>query len=162
MTRLLTGLIMPAFLFVMWLTVNDTITPGQILLGAVLAFALTGAARALRPVRARPKRLWLVPMLFYRALVDIVRSNIDVCKIICLPPARRPASGFLQVPLSITDPHALATLACILTYTPGSVWVDLNEEKRLLTLHMLDLSDGDNVRRAIANWYEQPLKEIFE
>lgn len=162
MLRTASRLIMPVFLFFMWLAINDTAAPGQMVLGAFLAVALTLSVRSLRPLRARPRRLWLVPGLLLTVLYDIVVSNLTVMKIICTTEARRPRSGFVQIPLTLRDPHGLAALACILTYTPGSVWVDLDEGTRLLTLHVLDVGDESGWTRLVVDRYERVLLEIFE
>jgi multicomponent K+:H+ antiporter subunit E len=162
MRRAAKYLVLPAFLFLAWLVINDSASPGQIVLGAVLAAVLTWAARALRPLHARPRRLWLVPALAAKVLWDLLRSNLAVARIICLPERLRPRSGFVQIPIRLENPHGLAALACILTYTPGSVWVDLNPDKRLLTLHVLDVGDEASWVRLVTERYEKPLLEIFE
>ena len=56
----------------------------------------------------------------------------------------------------------LEALACIITYTPGTVWARLSEGENLLTLHVLDLKDESHWIRTIKQRYEHPLMEIFE
>jgi multicomponent K+:H+ antiporter subunit E len=162
MTRIGSGLGMPVFLFCVWLIANDSVAPGQIALGAMLAIALSLAARGLRPLRARPRRLWLVPPLLAKVLLDIVRSNLTVMKIICRRPDARPRSGFVEIPLRLRAPHGLAALACILSYSPGSVWVNFDVKRQVLTLHVLDASDASGWVTLITERYERPLLEIFE
>ncbi len=53
-------------------------------------------------------------------------------------------------------------LACILTYTPGSVWVQLNAGGDSLHLHVLDLKDEAEWVDLVKNRYERHLMEIFE
>lgn len=59
------------------------------------------------------------------------------------------------------DPHGLAMLACIVTYTPGTVWVELTDDHRL-KLHVLDLQNEEDWVRLVQDRYERPLMEIFE
>jgi multicomponent K+:H+ antiporter subunit E len=47
------------------------------------------------------------------------------------------------------------------TYTPGTVWVDLSEQYTL-TLHVLDLHNEQEWVDLIKQRYERPLMEIFE
>ena len=49
----------------------------------------------------------------------------------------------MQIPLDLQDAHGLAVLACIVTSTPGTVWVGLSPDGATLTLHVLDLDDED-------------------
>jgi multicomponent K+:H+ antiporter subunit E len=75
---------------------------------------------------------------------------------------RRIRSGFVDVPLDVRDPHALAVLAVIVTSTPGTVWAGLAPDGARLTLHVLDLRDEAQVIRVIKQRYEQLLLEIFK
>lgn len=60
----------------MWLVLNDTVAPGQVLLGALIATGLILWAAKLRPLRPRLYRPWLAISLLTIVFVDIVRSNI--------------------------------------------------------------------------------------
>jgi multicomponent K+:H+ antiporter subunit E len=96
-------------------------------------------------------------------LIDIVRSNIGVGRIILgFARGRAIHSGYLDIPLELRDPHGLAVLATIITSTPGTVWVGHDPERRVLTLHILDLEDGASWIRLIKDRYERPLLGIFQ
>ena len=97
--------------------------------------------RAARPVQPRLRRPQIAMRLLARVLLDIVRSNIAVARIVLgLVRDREVRSGFLDIPLDLRDPHGLAVLAAIVTSTPGTVWVDLSRDGSTLTLHVLDLA----------------------
>lgn len=159
--RRLYFLFLPVFLFVLWLLLNESLSVGQIALGVALALWFTWAASRLRPLRARPRRLWKVFALCLRVTVDIIESNLAVAKLILNPRRNDFSPGFIKIPLTLRDPHGLAMLACIVTYTPGTVWVELTDD-RLLTLHVLDLRHEDDWARLVQERYERPLMEIFE
>ena len=72
---------------------------------------------------------------------------------------RRP--GFVHIPLELRDPYGLAALACIITSTPGTLWVKFEEPAGTLTIHVLDLVDKAEWISTIKSRYEQPLLEIF-
>lgn len=150
-------------LFVMWLLLNNTLAPGHIMLGALLAFALARASLRMRPLLPRLRNLHLAVALIFTVLGDIVRSNIAVARIVLgLTADRGVKPGFMGVPLDMRDPHGLAILAIIVTSTPGTVWVDLSADSSKLTLHVLDLQDEAAWVRTIKQRYERPLMEIFE
>lgn len=147
----------------MWLVLNDTLAPGQVLLAVVVAVALTGWSAKMRPLRPRLHRPLLAIRLLATVFMDIVRSNIAVGRIILgLVRDREIRSGFLDIPLELYDPHGLAVLATIVTSTPGTVWVDLSADRRTLTLHVLDLQDEAAWIRTIKERYERPLIGIFQ
>lgn len=149
-------------LLVFWLVLNQTVAPAQIVLGAVIATFLSWSASALRPLQARVKRLDLAAILAVVVLIDIVRSNIAVARIVLGLAGREIQPGFLDIPLELRDPHGLAVLAVIVTSTPGTVWAGLSPDGGTLTLHVLDLYDEGEWIQLIKTHYEQPLMRIFE
>ncbi|MGE8656549.1 MAG: Na+/H+ antiporter subunit E [Achromobacter sp.] len=159
--RRLYFLFLPVFLFVLWLVLNESLSSGQIALGVALALWFTWAASRLRPLHAKPRRLWKVIPLFLHVTVDIIKSNVAVARLILNPRPNDFSPGFIKIPLTMRDPHGLAMLACIVTYTPGTVWVELGDDHRL-KLHVLDLQNEDDWVRLVQDRYERPLMEIFE
>lgn len=152
-----------AGLVVMWLLLNQTVAPGQIVLGLILAIALAWASSGLRPLQPRIRRPYVGVVLLVAVFLDIVRSNIGVARIVFgLVRDRQVKSGFVNIPLDMRDPHGLAVLATIVTSTPGTVWVDLAPDSSRLTLHVLDLKDEAEWIDWIKHRYEQPLMRIFE
>jgi multicomponent K+:H+ antiporter subunit E len=96
-------------------------------------------------------------------VVDILRSNFNVARIVLgLAGKREISSGFVNVPLALRDPHGLATLAAIVTATPGTVWADLSDDGNTLTLHVLDLTSEAEWVNTIKQRYESLLMEIYE
>lgn len=162
MKRYLHRLILPLLLLALWLLLNDTVSPAQVALGSVLALFLGWAAMALRPLQAYPKKPLVAISLMWHVAVDIFHSNIAVARIIWLGRKANATPGFVKIPLRIRDPHGLAALACIVTYTPGTVWSDYSENDDLLVLHVLDLKDEQQWLHTIQHRYERPLMEIFE
>jgi multicomponent K+:H+ antiporter subunit E len=95
-------------------------------------------------------------------LADIVRSNIAVARIILGLVGRERTSGFVNISLELRDPYGLAALACIITATPGTLWVSFDPAKGILTIHVLDLIDESEWMRTIKGRYERLLLDIFE
>ena len=154
--------LLPLCLVAMWLLLNDSLAPGQILLGIVLALFITVSVRALRPLPASPRKLHLAIGLGWHVLVDIVRSNLAVGKIILGASRRQPNAGFMKIQLDMRAPHGLAMLSIIITATPGTVWAGHDADRNVLTLHVLDLHDEAAWIHTIKHRYERPLMEIFE
>jgi len=153
--------LMPIFLVLAWLILNNSMSAGQFVLGVALALGLVWAAKSLRPLQAKPRHFWVGVKLAGRVVQDIIRSNIAVARIIWRPDEKM-VSGFMDIPLDMRDPHGLAILACILTYTPGSVWVELSPSGDSLHLHVLDLKDESEWIELVKHRYERDLMEIFE
>lgn len=150
-----------ACLFLMWVLLTQSFSAGQLLLGAVVALLASETMRALRP---KPFKMRSVRAMLHLAgivLVDILRSNLAVARIVLFSPRER-VSGFVSLPLDLRDPHGLTALALIITATPGTMWVQLDRARDSLLVHVLDMVDEDAWIRLIKGRYEALLMEIFE
>lgn len=161
MTRLLPFPLTSGGLLILWLLLNQTLSAGHILLGSVIAIVGGWAFAMLEPPTVRPRRLLAIFRLAVIVLADIVRSNFSVACIILGLEKRRWTSGFVDIPLQLRNPYGLAALACIITSTPGTLWIDFNEKSGILTIHVLDLVDKSEWLRIIQERYERQLLEIF-
>jgi multicomponent K+:H+ antiporter subunit E len=149
-------------LLAMWLLLNQTLAPGHILFGSVLALCLSRILALLREDRVVVRHPGVIIRLVVLVAADIVRSNLAVARIIFSPGLRKSPSGFVEIPLELRNPYGLAVLACIITATPGTLWVDFNSATGLLTIHVLDLVDRQAWIDTIKGRYEWRLQEIFE
>ncbi|EAQ36630.1 hypothetical protein NB311A_15222 [Nitrobacter sp. Nb-311A] len=161
MRRLVPFPVLSVSLLGFWLLLNQTLSPGHILLGGVVALIGGWALAALKPPKARPRRLDRILLLAVLIFVDIVKSNIAVARIILGAKRKERTAGFMKIPLLLRDPYGLAALACIITSTPGTLWVDFNEASGILTIHVLDLTEEAGWVDLIKGRYERRLMEIF-
>jgi len=162
MRRLLPYPFLSVSLLITWLLLNQTMALGQVLLGCGLALLGPWILTLLQPAKTHLRRPGAIPRLFWRVLLDIIRSNLAVARIILHPGLRARTPGFVNITLDLRDPYGLAVLACIITATPGTLWVNHNPATRVLMIHVLDLIDEDDWIRTIKNRYERLLLEIFE
>jgi multicomponent K+:H+ antiporter subunit E len=161
MSRLFAFPVTSAGLLILWLLLNQSLSPGHLLLGAAVALAGGWFLGSLQLPGGRLRRPRVVAALAGSVVSDIVRSNIAVARIILGFEARKWMSGFVEIPLELRSPYGLAALAGIITSTPGTVWVDYNATTGTLTIHVLDLIDPAEWHRTIKERYEARLLEIF-
>ena len=161
MKRLLPAPLLSATLFVVWLLLANTLDPAHVVLAVVLAVAVPWLTDGLRPERPRVRRPVAIVRLGLVVLWDIVLSNIEVARRI-LGPEDAITPAFVWVPLALTDPHAILSLAAIVTMTPGTLSADLSPDRRHLLVHAFNVGDEAALIAQIKARYEAPLKEIFE
>ena len=150
-------------LVAMWLLLNGDLSVMSIAFGVLLALLLVLAIAQLRPVRPRVRHVHLAIPLVATLLVDIVLSNLGVARVVLgLTRNRQVRSGFVDIPLELSDPHGLAILAVIVTSTPGTSWAGVAPDGRVLRLHMLDIRNEDEWIRSFKQRYERRLMRIFE
>jgi multicomponent K+:H+ antiporter subunit E len=160
--RVLPYPILSLSLLLLWLLLNQSLSPGHLLLGTCLAIGGGLVLTALEPSPVHLHRPAALVILGWLVLLDIVRSNIAVARIILGRRLPAVTSGFVDIPLDLRAPHGLATLAMIITATPGTIWVNYDPPTGVLTIHVLDLVDESIWSRTIKGRYERWLMEIFE
>ncbi|MBK6975223.1 MAG: Na+/H+ antiporter subunit E [Sterolibacteriaceae bacterium] len=144
-----------------WLLLNNSIAPGQILLGLLLGWAVPRFTLAFWPERVRfraPGRLLRFAGVF---LHDVLIANLSVARLILAGPrVLRPA--FVVVPLELTNDLAISLLANTICLTPGTVSARLSADRRHLLVHVLTTESPAELVGMIKTRFEAPLKEIFE
>jgi multicomponent K+:H+ antiporter subunit E len=154
------------WLWLAWLLLNQTIAPGQVLLGAALALVLSrwpaaaadDASPARRPVS---QRAGIAVRLGWIVLHDIVVANLQVAKLI-LGPREAVRPGFVWVPLDVRRPRSISLFAGIITMTPGTISAELSDDHRHLLVHALRVEDPAALAAELKARYETPIRELFE
>lgn len=148
-------------LWLVWLLLVRSVSPGHLVLGAVLGFTVPFLTRPFWEVppdvlRYRPA-FRLVPLFLW----DVLVANIRVAALI-VNPRRRPRPAWIVIPLDIRDPYAITTLANMISLTPGTVSSKLTPDRLQLLVHVVDTDDPEGEVTRIKQRYERPLQEIFE
>lgn len=161
MKRMLPSPVLSALLFVLWPLLNQSWSPGQLLLGAALALCIPWFSERLRPGKPALRAPWVIVRLGFVVLWDIVIANVEVARrILGRESAIRPR--FVWLPLTIADPHGIVALAGIVTMTPGTLSSELTPDRRHLLIHVLNVDDEAALVAGIKARYEAPLVAIFE
>ena len=160
--RILPAPLLSAALFALWLLLNRSLSSGHLALAMALALLIPLITRGLRPLPVRIRHPWTIARLAVHVMVDSLASNLRVMQLLLWPSRRKHPSGFVQIPLQMRDPNALAVLAAITCITPGSAWAELARDRSVLLLHMFELDDPQAVVATVQQRYEKPLMEIFE
>ncbi|MCC8401441.1 Na+/H+ antiporter subunit E [Paraburkholderia sp. MMS20-SJTN17] len=148
-------------LIICWVMLMNDVSPGNLLLGAVLGCVISFRVAEglwLRPVRfVRP---WLLVRLAWRVVVDIIVANVEVALLV-LGPTKRLRPAFIEVPLDSTHEIALTLLVSVVSLSPGTLCAELSDDRTQLCVHVLDLDDEAELIALIKSRYEGPLMEIF-
>jgi multicomponent K+:H+ antiporter subunit E len=147
-------------LFLVWLLLTHSFDPGNILLAVILAWiipvALARVQVATVPVKKPLKALVFIGVL----LRDIIISNVVVAKQVLGAPERL-HPGFIAIPLDMSEALPITFLASTISLTPGTVSIEITEDKKTLYVHALHVENETRLVARIKDRYENPLKEIF-
>lgn len=147
-------------LFGVWLLLNNTVAPGHLVLGAVLALLIPMLVAPMQRRQPRVQRHWLAVTYTLKVMYDIIVANFEVAMRVIGPlKALKPA--FVAIPLDIEGELPITLLASTISLTPGTVSAELSEDRKWLYVHVLSLGDEQALIAQIKQRYEHPLKEIF-
>lgn len=160
MNRLLPFPLMSMAITAMWLLLTG-FSSGHAVLALIIGLLVPRVMLSLQPAPARIRFGPAMLKLAGRVIADIFRSNVAVAKVILFDQPERKA-GFIEIPIDLRSPYALAVLGIIVTATPGTLWVQHDAKRNSLLFHVLDLVDEADWLRIIKGRYESLLMEIFE
>jgi multicomponent K+:H+ antiporter subunit E len=149
-------------LLLLWLALARSASPGNLLLGLILALAVPLFTSALRPATVQVHRPRVVVRYILLVVHDVLRSNLEVAWGVVAWRWRRPRAQFVVVPLELRDSLGLAVLSMVTTIVPGTVWSELALDRSALLLHAWDVDEEARFVARFKARYEQPLREIFE
>lgn len=162
MNRLFPAPLLSVSLFGLWLLLNLSVSPGNLLLGAALGILAPLLMAPLRPQHAHVRRPLVIARLIVRVGIDVIASNLLVARGVLRAVKQPPRSAFVHIPLALRDPHGLAALSMITTVVPGTVWSELALDRSVLLLHVFELDDEAAFIQHFKDTYERPLMEIFQ
>lgn len=106
-----------------------------------------------------PRRLWALAVLLVIFFAALVKSASRVA-IAVLSPRAALAPAVVAVPISLRSDLGVATLANLVTLTPGTTSLHVSENRDRLYVHVLDAPSADAVVRDIKNTFEHLIRRI--
>lgn len=101
---------------------------------------------------------WLRFAGFY--LAEVLKSNLAIAWDVLTPTDKgRPGILCLPLPEGLRDGQILL-ISNLITMTPGTLTLDLSEDRRLLVLHILYLGDVEETRRHLLENYVQRVVQL--
>jgi multicomponent Na+:H+ antiporter subunit E len=116
--------------------------------GAVLPSAML--SRAWHAIELTGFFVWELLLANVRVAADVLRPRTAI----------RP--GVVGVPLDVTSDGEILLLSMLINITPGSVTIDLSEDRRTLYVHVMHITNVEATRREIKEGFERRVRLVFE
>lgn len=97
-------------------------------------------------------------ILFF--LYELVLSAWRVAKLV-LSPKMDLHPGIFAYKLEVKSDIEITVLANMITLTPGTLTVDISDDKKTLYIHAIDCSDIEATKQDIASGFERKIMEAF-
>ena len=108
-------------------------------------------------IRRIPKQIKFLSIL----LIEIIKASVFVAKII-LRPNLDLKPGIIAVPIRAKTDAGITAIANTITLTPGTLTIEVSDDKSTLYVHAIDLSDPKAVSESIRDDLEEYVLEAFE
>lgn len=105
----------------------------------------------------RARRVISLALLF---VYELVLSAWRVA-VLVLTPNMNLKPGIFAYPLKVDRDFEITLLANLITLTPGTLSVDVSEDRSVLYVHAIDCSDPEQTRQDIAEGFERKIMEAF-
>jgi len=138
------------WLMLVWILLWGRVSAANIIGGLVIAVLIT----VLLPMPVVPVEGRVHPLSLIRLVLvvgyQLVLSSVQVAWL-AIKPGPPPRSAVLRARVSIKSDLVLALAVNILTVIPGSMVLEIDQERRLLYVHVIDVGND----KAVARFYRQ-------
>ncbi len=154
--RLLVALSFP----LLWALVSGSYGIPNLALGLALGAAtlwLVRDSRRIEGVNLRPLKILALAGVF---LVELVKSGLKVAATVMRRDMRL-SPGIIAYPLAVKRDFEITLLANLITLTPGTLSVDVSDDRAYLLVHCIDAADPAGVVADIEASFERRILEAF-
>ena len=106
------------------------------------------------------KKIIVVTEFFFYYLKELIKANLILSYDI-LTPTNLMKPGIVEIPLDLKTDNEIITLVNLVTMTPGSLSLDISEDKTRLYVHVLYLDDTSKFREEVKSGLEKRVKEVW-
>lgn len=93
--------------------------------------------------------LWEIVLANVRVALDVVR------------PGHTMTPAVVAIPLDVTSDAEILLLSALINITPGSVTIDLSDDRRTLYVHVMHMVTVEQTRREIKHGFERRIQQLF-
>jgi multicomponent Na+:H+ antiporter subunit E len=147
-------------LALVWAAVSGSFSVHNLVFGFLLGtfcLVLIREQTGSRGYYARTRKILSLVLLF---LKELALSAWKVAVLVASPKMTL-KPGIFAFPLTVDRDFEITLLANLITLTPGTLSVDVSEDRRFLYVHALDCSDPTAAKRDIADGFEKKIMEAF-
>lgn len=145
-----------------WAALNGELSFGNLLEGYLLGYVILAllarggvmprnfASRMTSALKLAGFFAWQIILANIRVAADVIRPETGI----------RPA--VIALPLDITSDGEILLLSALINITPGSVTIDLSNDRKTLYVHVMHMETPEESRREIKDGFERRVKRLFE
>ena len=147
----------------LWTLVLGPFSPGNLVAGFLIGFVLIWIAGGERREAKRyTRRTRAVAQLIWFTISELVKANLTVAWFVLVSVfSLKLKPAVLAIPLQedATDDE-ITLLANLITLTPGTLSLDVADDRSALYVHFMNVTDPDREIAAIKDGFERRIREV--
>ncbi len=168
MTRISSIIGVSILLFILYIAYTGTITPMDLVLGAIASVIIASFTADLVVEKAGKLvdvKRWghlIAYSILYLTVIE-AKAHWDVVKRILHP--KVPVNpSIVRIPYRVESDYAKTTIANSITNTPGTVVVDVDDKRKVFYVHWIDAKkvEDEKARKEVSLIFEKYSKKIFD
>lgn len=156
----MTAFVLNTLFAIIWVAISGSATFVNFLFGFLVSALALGLIREQAESVSYLRRIRLITSLVVLFFKELALSAWKVAVLV----TRRDMDlkpGIFAFPLTVERDFEITLLANLITLTPGTLSVDVSEDRRFLYVHALDCADPEGAKRDIATGFEAKILEAF-
>jgi len=147
-------------LAVVWAALSGQFTLASLLVGFIVGYVTLWAMQPLFPAsRYCAKVIGLVKLAIF-FLWELLVSSLKVAWSV-VTPLRYSKPGIITVPLDVKSDTEITVLGNLISLTPGSLSLDISDDRRHLVVHAMFIEDPEDFRREVKLGMEHRVREAL-
>lgn len=147
-------------LTLIWVALTGNYTFANFLFGFILSYFML---RMIIMGSGSSKYFVILPKVIafiFFFLKELVKANLQVAYEV-MTPNYNMTPGIVKVPLDVKTNLEITFLANMITLTPGTLSLDVSDDKKVLYVHSMYIKDRESFVRGIKNGFEKRILEIL-
>lgn len=143
-----------------WAALSGGMTIANLLVGFVVGYITLWAMQPLFPGSRYCSNVTGLLKLAVFFLWELLISSLKVAWSV-VTPLRYSKPGIISVPLDVSSDTELTVLANLISLTPGSLSLDVSDDRKHLVVHAMFIENADDFRHEIKTGMEHRVQEAL-
>jgi multicomponent Na+:H+ antiporter subunit E len=148
------------FLALVWAAATGNFDPANLLLGFAIGFIVVVFAQRAVGSTNYGRKFILVFRFALFFIYELFKANVRVAYDV-ITPSQYMRPGVVAIPLSVKTDTEITLLANLISLTPGTLSLDVSDDKSVLYLHAMFVDDPDELRHEIKAGFERRVIEVL-
>jgi len=152
-------ILLNAILAFTWMFMNDTYRAADFVSGFALGMIAIFMLRRFFPQRFYGYALYAIFKLIIIFIRELLLANLSVLKTV-LSPKLKIKPGIFAFRTDLKTDWEITILANMITLTPGTLVIDISDDRSILYIHAMDIEDAEKAIHDIRVSFEKAIQEV--